>query len=500
MKAKIWWSVGVGVFVLLLLASVKYGEQLTRHWQGEEFVPRDTIAQIEFDDESLLKILQIGESSMIDGSTKAPLFGHSGSSTQTYARIQITDHTVNEELAGITFTGRDGDLLVELQLSGRQGRAIFNDAYLDAGGRINHQLGSEKESSVFLTADEFLATPLADSSVEFVLQLQDGSGGWITAKGPLTSKDDELKRSVVVFEGWARNQKEFIFRALRRGTEAKEFSVPNRYFQAVGTPWSTSQLPVTHREPDFTLELAGVKEKIVPEKGRILQLDEKFTTRFKKKVQRKWSLEELSYKLLYVTSPDGGRHHLSSIWTAKQRAFQGVPFPMLADKAKFTYEVQRNRAYPFKRTDVVILAAGEVSADGRRINLDTFNRVYGVTKFSCVDIKKDSGESFTQVEISGEWANEAEKKAAARVFSENFSSSFLVGFVDNDDFSSGYSQVSGSGTSTSMGGTTFDLSESWYHDFKPGQRISFGRVRKPNPKIMTFVVDVPTSKKSGNED
>lgn len=74
--------------------------------------------------------VQLGESAMKDGSSASTKFEITGSSTVTYARIEVTDHTVNEQLTGLAFSGREGDLLVEFQLSDTQGSPIFNDAYV----------------------------------------------------------------------------------------------------------------------------------------------------------------------------------------------------------------------------------------------------------------------------------------------------------------------------------------------------------------------------------
>ncbi len=480
---------------LLLLVSLKFGDRWALMLGDEKFELRESIVEVEFDDGAILKILQLGESSMNDGSLKGPMFGTSGSSTISYARIDVTDFRVNDRLTGLTFTGREGDLLVEFQLSDRSGKAIGNDAYLDEGGRIDYHIGNKSKSGFFNSADDFIAISPSKSSVELVLQLRDKTGDWITAKGPLLSEEDELKRSVLVFEGWSRDQKELVFRALRRGCAPKEFRLPNPYDRASSKPWVAQAFPAIHTEPDFTFELTGVEEHCVPEKGRVIELDEKFTTRFKKK-ERKWGTAELEYELVRCESPDGGVHHRSSIWTGPHSAHQGVAFPAHAKQATLTYEVKRNRAYPFNRKDVTIIAEGVVSPEGLSIKFDRLYPVYGISRVVLYDVEKDGDELFAKVEINAEWENEGEKKAAEHVFSERFRDCYLVGFVDGEPVTSGYSQLKQSGTSTSMGGRTeFHLIEQWYYDFKPGQKISFGLVRMPPPSVFQFVVDLPTSKK-----
>lgn len=457
------------------------------------------LAEIEFDDRSKLKILQLGDTSVIDSAPKPTTFGFSNTqgSTTSYARIDVKTKIINDKLNSLTFSSQIGDLIVEIQLTAANGTPIHSTTYLD-DGHIRDQSSFHK-STTFSSADDFIHAVPNKATPEFILQLQDKTGNWLTASGPLICDQDPERRGAVAFQGWSRDQKELIFRALRKGNRPQVVKISNPYYKAMPASGPSDAMPYTHKDPDFSFTFKGVSESVIPEQGRLLIPDIDFSTRFPK-ADRHWGDTELEYELEACTDPTGGTHHFSHIVSKHHDHVYGIAFPAHAKQATFTYLIVKGLPYPRQRSEASIIAEGTVAEDGKSIQLDKTFTPHGIQKVKLGDIEIENGEQLCPIEFKGTWNNKKEEHDATRTLSGNINNAGIVIFTNEATTSSGYARFRSSGTSTSMSKTTFEVTKSIVGDFKPGQRLTIGLVPPLPPTRISFTVDVPSSPEQMSTD
>ncbi|MFK7911139.1 MAG: hypothetical protein AB8F34_11155 [Akkermansiaceae bacterium] len=471
-SGKIWWFFGGGIFLLLLLVTWQFGGKLFSGLRSsDEFVLRKPIAEVKFDDDFVLKILQMGENAISDGSFKSPGFGSTSSGTSSYASIKTSYHIVSDKLTGIKFTADEGSLILQIQLSDPYGEAVPHDVYLQ-NGRVNSRSKHMRKLARATTIEP-----------EVTLQMRDLTGGWITASGPGGSDEDLLHRSAVTFRGWSRDQKEFVFRAKRGTNIPKEFRIKNPYFTTMPAIIPTASLPQTQTDPDFSITLSKVEESLISGQGRMLKSTTDFKSRFPEK-ERQWGQMEINHTLTHVTDPMGGIHGA---------AHSGTYYPAHIKQATFHYVIEKGTPYPRKKSDTVIFAEAVVSADGKRMKLTKTHRLHGIESVTLGKIGVRDGHKFCSVEIAGKWNSEAEKNAAHVIFNGEIRDCHLVGFEDTATESSGYSDDESSGTSSSFGKYEFDVKKTYFNSFKPGQTIHFGYIPSLKPISITFTADLPTA-------
>ena len=457
---------------------------------------RTPITTIPLDDGSQVRILQIGGNSLSDGDTELDrIKGNKKSSSLRYAQINATDVLLDGVLVGLEYETEKGALLVEIQYISDKGNPIPQRTYRATYGEKNIRIEGNPSDPLHLQ-----------------FELADGKGGWIKAVGPCGSERDPLERTAITFHGWSRLQKTLHFRIKHSGSKDATFTLPNPFYTPTIQHWRSDTLPASYECDDFKLTLDRVVQGYFADRGRILAPQIIFTTPHKKPKIFTFA-NAIEYTLTHVEFPDGGQTKIHDSFKTDGKVYFGYPFPSDQDQARFHYIVERGSAYPYTRQEATIIAEAIVSADGKSLILKKTHPTLGIDKIEIGKIEhdKDSGSSCL-ITLKGIWHGDKEKQHAEAYLQTGMSNTgFLVGFVNNNNHSKDVSEFRGSYSGSSnfsvtIGGKevkktkyTFYNRIQWFHDFKPGEHITFGLIKKQQPVHITFTVDLPPIPNSSYE-
>ncbi len=481
MKPKHYWLLGISAFVVLSILALVFGPKFAFKPKAKFKAP---IEQINFANGLEFKVIQVGESPLIDGEMDNGSSGWRWGSTSTrgffIAGVGLNHHLRNEELVGIQFNAHQQALVLEC-LVNRDGRpAPFPWIVKTASGLT--EISGEATKEIRIPGQEaFLEVYMADSA-----------GNWQQGNGPIPSGEiagkDELIRSVVTFPSAPRSLQKLHFKVECPGEAPKEFEIDNPNYQNSSASLTSAPLPTVESHPDFELTLKRVEITQSAAGEHFLKPYFKLTS----SVTRAGNPypDCLNLSVHSIKGDWGGELFESTDW----RRHRGQYF---FDPENTQFEIVTtitpSRTFPSERAATMPIAELIVQAGGKLGPVTSTLSPFGIQLTSLSKGSSPIGDHDFKIEYQ---LPTAAKIDAAEKALPNWSSSCpLATFVNGEHYSSdrgdhtGHSgsESHGLGRSEKKGSTTFGINLP--KNLKPGDQLTFALAPEPKPYQVTFTVD-----------
>jgi hypothetical protein len=455
---------------------------------------RTAIASAEFSNGDRLDVLLHGEGSITDGLTSAPMSfwkSHSsGSSSSAFADASVKTFTIDSVLSGIQFsTDNSGNLLLELRLVDSFGdplkaeRCLKNGEIMSASGPRTNRPKWTAGAAATMTQPDADATKWP----EFVVQLNDGAGGWITGTGPMVVDSDLEHRCGMMFQGWPRTSDPLVFRALRPGVPPVEFQVPNPAPAGLPAAWTVSPFPRTHKNPDFTLTLKHVHQIQVPDRGRFLAPSHDFQSRFPNDNAGNHRNDKLNCEFIDIEGALGSRGRAA--WLEMDNGIvSAAAVPPDESLFRARYRVERLSAFPRPLAGTEIIAEVEVGTDGKTLTTTWQSSSHGFKTLTLGALGAKRGQQAFDIEVEFEWKSPSARSAADAVFG-SWDELIPVVFIDGNSESEGSGGFSGQSSSSGGLHSSISLNGDWFGTLKPKQKIRIGLTQSLPPTEILFTFD-----------
>lgn len=453
------------------------------------------VQTVEFDDGSSLQILKIGEGEIVDGemNPKPPISMFSSHSTGIRGTgmggrgvsCTISSATMDDQITGLRFESPPANLLIQMRLLDSLKRPVESQRVLWQGEiRMKHQKDED-----FPGWHAMLEAPAEDARMpEVVIQLADGTGGWIDGCGPTSMEDDREHRGMIAFTAWPRTATELEFRAARPGMEPVTWKMKNPLPASKPEPWTVSPLPQKQVESDFELELNDV----VKLKGKRM-IQPKFV--FRSKVPG--DTQQSGRGTNGSTMLDCTCQQLLGAWGSRteegyyklpgNESVLGFPYPPDEEVLRFRFVIRPTEAYPYPRSGALMIATAKVAADGKAMeSRPTILTGHGIlsVEYHQVTTGDEGGFQYT---IKGRWNSRAEMSAGKAALGERVP----VCFVGELDVSTGTAHTSGRSSSGSGDVTRFEREGRWDGPLHPGDEITLGMTDPLPVREVFFTFETP---------
>lgn len=448
--------------------------------------PTPPIEVLHFDDGSTVEILAIEKGSWELGNvspTGSIWGGSTGSSGTSWASaFSLTDYEQDGELCGLSFKLPGEPLLLGVRLLDAYDAAVAPQRRI-SGGEMTNADGWDGKS--FPGVAE-MTDPGADPNEfpELVVEMSDGTGGWIRGDGPAIIDTDPEVRGAIRFLGWSRKAAKLSFRAIRPGVPPVEFDLPNPRPASKPPAWHPKPLPQTFAQVEWDLELQAVRETHLPSRGRLL---------IPKLELRSKASGGLPDKPAYalVTTHLNGAHGSSTQAASPYRDSTSEPGHFIAadeDSFELIAEVVRTGAYPHARSEALIVGSGTVAADGESVTGIHLNGAYHLKAWTMHRETKGFDGPHWKVHLEGYWPDEDSRLKDERLLTD-YQSIKAVFFVDGAPLSRGEVERLGGGMRAAGVDTHWDQEIRWHAAPPAGAKIELGLVPEPRLEQAVFFFD-----------
>lgn len=449
-----------------------------------------------FDDGSSLQILNIGDGSVVEGDMsakpKSSLFSsHStGSSSSGMSgngvQASLRKVTINDGITGLQFESPPANLVIETRLLNWRKDPIACERIL-WGNEIRSKGNQDTD---FPGWEALLTSPVGDINMpELVVQLSDGAGGWINGCGPYSSDEDREHRGMIAFPAWPRSGAELEFRAAQPGMKPVTWKMKNPSHSATPATWTAAPFPQKNSDSDYDLEL---KAAVKIEGSRLIQPKFSFLSKVPgvgpQPDDGSNGYPALDCSCVELLGAWGTRAVETYLDLPGNHVAYGFPYPPDEKLLRFRFVISPTQAYPYPRTQALLIAKAKVAADG--LIFESNPQILTGNGIMTVEFRsvKTGNEGRFYYTIKGRWNNPAERAAGEAAIDNN--NRIPVCYVGEAKLSTGAADSNGHSSSSNGKVTEFEYEGDWKGLLNPGDEIHLG-MTTPLPTREVFFTFEP---------
>jgi len=440
------------------------------------------IRVVTFVDGSALAISAVGETSIETGTNYRGEM--SGSRSMGCGSMNVETTSVGSRPVFQKFSGAPGNLLLACRL-------------LDAGGAPLplrcHHVDAWVLSEMFppikekFTGWQSMLEPdgIAAKLPDVFVQVSDGAGGWIDGNGLIGDPDDREYRSVLAFPVWPRSAAELEFRAVRCGQPPVSWKMAPPPHAMTPAAWVPDVLPKSQTDPEFELEFVGAT--IPADRPGTVRPDYRFISKVAGDTERPPDAQSYQCKCAVLLGALGTHSQPLAVPSGTGRPPRAFLLPPDEGMLRFRFVVEPYCSFPYRRGEMLPLAKGRVSADGKSIVADlSMNPGNGLqsAKFENVNSNRNGVDFFIlELQFASRGALEHDLAAAVRLTNPQ-----AVCYVNSADISSGFADGSVCGLSNAKGLNQVSISVKWSGSAKPGDELTIGFAPRRPQREFIFTV------------
>lgn len=422
------------------------------------------ISEAEFSDGARVEILEgVAAKSLQQTGRKKPsrfklLGGISGSEGGSYGGI---DYSIRKKLGTVEVVelhhdrNNEGLILLMRVLDTEGIEVVPKYSFSVRDGLMEMKFG---EDGFFERLDDVppFSNPFPDP--EYIIEVEDGGGGWIRMTGPVAMINGD-GRAFAVTPIFPRSNPDLKIRVTRPGVDPPVLLTIPTPGRKTATPWTVDPKPWRRSLTDVDVEITGFRKFKTQRVYPYLNVD--------MDVKAPGQSDDAFYCTLTHIQDEMGNQ-------ASPHRFRVLPG---TDKLRFHYNVGSTKHYLWEESAVTFLAEGKWTGKGK------------LTDLAILPAGENVDMEEAQLEEMGTdtWEIHFRAKGANAVVPHPFPG--LIMFVNGEKSSSLRSVGSSGGSGSSGGERYFRRTFRWTHKISPGDTIRFGIL--PTYPIETFQITLP---------
>jgi len=359
-------------------------------------------------------------------------------------------------------------LLLRLQDAG--GNDLISEHFIDQDGQMKRLRWNKH--SIFEKTEDLPIAVHAKPEPLYVVEVEDGSDGWIPGAGPLAF-DVRDGRSVVIVPVFPRHTPTLKLRVTRIGALPPfEIEIPNPGHDPAGSPsWSPDPEPWEYRSSEASIavtELGGLR----------ISRHQPPIPRPKFRVQPHGDQPPEAYQIGISSIEDesGNRAHLTQF-----RLIPGTPL------LRYHGTIRRNHLYQWSQAEVALVAEAVWSGGSGEEALDLLPDAasFGIQEMTLVI---PSSSEISEHGEHGEW----QISFNGQVPEANLPKKGIVMFLDGEESSSKSTwSLNGHAEGLASADWNYEYTAKWEGQIKTGQRVLIGMLPEIGTETFHATLPVP---------